>query len=271
MPMGRLDGKVALVTGAARGQGRAHAVRLAQDGADIIAGDVCAAVDTVKYAGSTPEDLAETAALVEKAGRRCVADRADVRDLAQMEALVAKGVGELGRLDIVVANAGILSSGLTWELSPAQWREVIDTNLTGVWHTVRATVPTMIAQGQGGAIIVTSSTAGMKGQPFTAHYTAAKHGVVGLAKCLANELGEHRIRVNSIHPTGVRTEMVREPDLFPLIEQHATTLGPLFMNTMPVDFIEPGDVAGLVAFLASDEGQYMTGCQYPIDLGAINR
>jgi len=269
--MGRLEGKVAFITGAARGQGRAHAVRLAEEGADIIAGDVCGPIGTVKYEASTPEELEETRQLVEKAGRRIVADQADVRDLASLEALVQRGVAELGHLDIVVANAGILSAGLTWELSPEQWRDVIDINLTGVWHTVRATVPTMIAQGTGGAIILTSSTAGMKGQPFTAHYTAAKHGVVGLSKTLANELGQYKIRVNTIHPTGVRTEMVKEPDLFPLITEYQDTLGPMFSNGMPIDFLEPGDVSALVAFLASDEGQFMTGSKYTIDLGATNR
>src|SRR5271165_6797895 len=269
--MGRLDGKVAFITGAARGQGRAHDVRLAEEGADIIAGDVCGPVGTVKYEPATPEDLEETRQLVEKAGRRIVADRADVRDLDSLEALVARGVAELGHLDVVVANAGILSAGLTWELTPQQWRDVVDINLTGVWRTVRATVPTMIAQGTGGAIILTSSTAGIKGQPFTAHYTAAKHGVVGLAKCLANELGEHKIRVNTVHPTGVRTEMIKEPDLFPLIEQYQDTLGPMFANGIPIDFLEPGDVSALVAFLASDEGRFMTGAQYPIDIGMTNR
>ena len=269
--MARFDGKVAFVTGAARGQGRAHAVRLASEGADIIAGDICEKLDTINYEGSTPDDLAETKRLVEGHGRRIVAEQMDVRDLDSVERLVQKGVAELGRLDIVVANAGVLGAGWTWEISPEQWRQVIDINLTGVWHTVRATVPIMIKQGQGGSIILTSSTAGLSGQPFTAHYTASKHGVVGLCKTLANELGEHDIRVNTIHPAGVRTKMVEETELFSYISSRAETLGPLFMQTLPKEMLDPEDVSALVAWLASDEGRYVTGAQMPIDLGMLNR
>jgi SDR family mycofactocin-dependent oxidoreductase len=269
--MGRLSGKVALVTGAARGQGRAHARRLAEEGADIIAADICAPVATVKYASATPEDLAETVRLVQQHDRRIVARELDVRDLPALEQLVADGIAELGRLDIVVANAGIMTAGRLWELTTDQWEQVVGVNLTGVWHTVKATVPAMIEQGSGGSIILTSSVAGLTGQPFVGHYVATKHGIVGLCRTLANELGEYHIRVNSIHPVGVNTEMIAEPDLFPLIEQRQDTLGPIFMNTLPVDFIEPEDVAGLVAFLASDEARHMTGAQVPIDLGNTNR
>jgi SDR family mycofactocin-dependent oxidoreductase len=269
--MARLEGKVALVTGAARGQGRAHAVRLAEEGADIIAADICRSVDTVKYAGATSEDLAETVRLVKSQGRRIVAHEVDVRDLPGLEELVAAGLQELGQLNIVVANAGILSAGRLWELSPEQWHELIGVNLTGVWNTIRATVPAMVDQDTGGSVILVSSVAGLVGQPFIGHYAAAKHGVVGLCRSLANELGEYNIRVNSIHPVGVNTEMVKEPDLFTLISEHATTLAPIFMNTLPFDFIEPEDVAGLVAFLASDEAKYMTGAQVPIDLGTVTR
>ena len=269
--MGRLSGKVALITGAAVGQGRAHARRLAEEGADIIAADICAPVDTVKYTTATPEDLAETVRLVEQQDRRVVARELDVRDLPALEQLVADGIAALGRLDIVVVNAGIMTSGRLWELTSAQWDQVIGVNLTGAWHTVKAAVPPMIEQGTGGSIVFTSSVAGLMGHPFIVHYAAAKHGVVGLCQTLANELGEYDIRVNSIHPAGVNTAMAAEPDLFPLMEKFATTLAPIFMNSLPGSLIEPEDVAGLVAFLASDEARYMTGCQIPIDLGNTNR
>ena len=206
--MGRCEGKVALVTGAARGQGRAHAVRLAEEGADIIAADICRPVDTVTYAGASSDDLAETTALVEKTGRHILAREVDVRDLMGLTQLVADGVAEFGRLDIVVANAGIMTAGRLWELSPEQWNEVIGVNLTGVWNTIKATVPVLIDQGEGGSVILTSSVAGLVGQPFVGHYAASKHGVVGLCRSLANELGEYNIRVNSVHPVGVNTEMV---------------------------------------------------------------
>ncbi len=270
--MGRLDGKVAFITGAARGQGRAHAIRLASEGADIIAVDICGGFDSVKLNPASPEDLDETAALVEKEGRRIVARQADVRDLDGLQGAVDDGIRELGRLDVVVANAGVLTCGWTWELTPAQWQEVIDVNLTGVFHTAKVAIPTLIRQGSGGSIVMTSSVAGLYGQPFTASYTAAKHGVVGLARCLANELAEHNIRVNTIHPTGVRTEMYTNvPDLMALIETRQDTLGPVFMNTLPVEVMEPEDVSAVVAFLASDDSKYITGAQIPVDAGKLNR
>jgi SDR family mycofactocin-dependent oxidoreductase len=269
--MGRLDGKVAFVTGAARGQGRAHARRLAQEGADIIAADICAPVPTVKYPGSTPEDLQETVRLVETEDRRIVAREVDTRDLAGLEQLVKDGVAQLGRLDIVVANAGIMTAGRLWELSSEQWDQMIGVNLTGTFNTVKASVPIMIEQGTGGSIILISSVSGLVGQPFVGHYVTTKHGVVGMCRSLANELGEYNIRVNSVHPVGVNTLMVTEPDLFPMIEERAATLGPIFMNTLPFEFLEPEDIAGLVAFLVSDEAKYMTGAQVPMDLGNTNR
>jgi len=270
--MGRLDGKVAFVTGAARGQGRAHAVRLAAEGADIIAIDICAGFASVKLDPATPEELDETAALVEKEGRRVVARQADVRDLAGLQAVLDEGVRELGGVDVVVANAGVITIGWAWELSADQWQEVIDVNLTGVFHTAKVAIPTMIAQGRGGSIIMTSSTAGLYGQPFTASYTAAKHGVVGLARALANELAEYSIRVNTIHPTGVRTQMFTNvPDLMALIESRQETLGPVFMNALPVEVMEPEDISAVVAFLASDDSKYTTGAQIPIDCGKLNR
>ncbi|MFB4308289.1 mycofactocin-coupled SDR family oxidoreductase [Actinomadura sp. GTD37] len=268
--MGRLTGKVAFITGAARGQGRAEAVRLAAEGADVIATDIAGpASGFVRYGASTQADLDETAELVKAQGRRVVARRADVRNLGELEAAVRDGVAELGRLDVVVANAGIVNYGRTWELDEDQWQDVIDTNLTGVWKTVKATVPTLVEQGQGGSVIITSSVAGLKGLPFLAHYASSKHGVVGLAKVLANELGEHDIRVNTIHPHGVRTGMTGGA-LNELLEG-APLLGPLYMPALPYSMVEPEDIANMVAFLASDEGRYITGAQLPVDLGALNR
>ncbi len=269
--MGRFTGRVAFITGAARGQGRAHAVRLADEGADLILSDICAPVATNGVDPSTPEDLDETVQLAEKAGAKVVARHADVRDLGALESLANQGVEELGRIDIVVANAGILSWANAWEMSSEQWSELIDINLTGVFHTVRATVPHMIRAGNGGSIILTSSSAGLKGQPFTLAYTAAKHGVVGIARGLANELGEFNIRVNSIHPAGVETHMMKVPGLFNMIQEKATTLGPLFMNTLPFESMKASDVSAVVAFLASDDSKYITGAQVPIDIGSTNR
>ncbi len=269
--MGRLDGKVAFITGAARGQGRAHAVRLASEGADILAIDICGPVETSKLPPATSADLQETARLVEKEGRRVVARESDVRDLAGLQKAVDEGLGELGRLDIVVANAAILNTAWSWEMSAEQWHNVIDVNLTGVFNTTKVAVPTMIRQQDGGSIIITSSVAGLYGQPFTVSYTAAKHGVVGLARCLANELAQYSIRVNTIHPTGVETPMYHEPDLLPLVEANAETLGPVFMNALPVEIMQPEDVAAVVAFLASDESKYMTGGQIRVDCGKLNR
>lgn len=269
--MGRLDGKVAFVTGAARGQGRAHAVKLASEGADIIAVDICGGFETIGLKPSTPEDLAETVRLVEDQDRRIVARQADVRDFDGLKAALDEGVAELGRLDIVVANAGVINSAYTWEMTSTQWQEVIDVNLTGTFHTCKATIPTLIAQGEGGSVIITSSVAGLYGQPFTASYTASKHGVVGLARCLANEVAEYSIRVNTVHPSGVNTEMQNVPDLFTYIQAKAETLGPVFMNSMPQMFVEPEDIANMVAFLASDDAKYITGTQMRVDLGKMNR
>jgi SDR family mycofactocin-dependent oxidoreductase len=268
--MGRLDGKVAFITGAARGQGRSHAVRLASEGAAIIGIDVCAQL-VAGYPGATQEQLAETVELVKAEGQTMVAVRADVRHLDQVVAAVAEGLAEFGRLDIVVANAGIFTFGLLWEITEEQWHDMIDVNLTGVFHTIKATVPTLIEQGEGGSIVVVSSVAGLRGVPFAGHYAAAKHGAVGLCRTLANELGQHRIRVNSIHPAAVRTPMNNDPGLFELILRHADTLAPIFMNALPYMSMEPSEVSHMVAFLASDDSKYMTGAQIPIDMGALTR
>jgi SDR family mycofactocin-dependent oxidoreductase len=270
--MGRLDGKVAFVTGAARGQGRAHSVRLASEGADIIAVDICAGFESVRLNPATQAELDEAAARVEKEGRRVVARRADVRDLAGLQAAFADGVRELGGIDVVVANAGVITCAWSWEMTPAQWQEVIDVNLTGVFHTAKVAIPTLIQQRRGGSIVMTSSVAGLYGQPFTISYTAAKHGVVGLVRGMALELAEHNIRVNSIHPTGVRTEMYTNmADLLALIESRQMTIGPVFMNSLPVEVMEPEDVSAVVAFLASDDSKYITGAQVPVDAGKLVR
>ncbi|MGH3319574.1 MAG: mycofactocin-coupled SDR family oxidoreductase [Streptosporangiaceae bacterium] len=272
--MGRLDGKVAVVTGAARGQGRSHAVTLAREGAEVVAVDICEQVSTVPYAMSTPDDLAKTAKLVEDLGRRVVAREADVRDYDQVKAAVDAGLAELGHIDILLANAGIAGYAQAWELSEQQWRDVLDTNLTGVWHAVKATVPAMIERGRGGAIVLTSSTAGLKGLANTAHYTAAKHGVVGLMRTLANELAPHHIRVNTVNPTVVDTGMVQNdatyrlfvPDAeHPSREEFAETATEL--NALPVPWVEAGDISNAVLWLVSDEARYVTGVTLPIDAG----
>jgi len=280
--MATLTGKVALITGAARGQGRAHAVRLAQEGADIMAFDVCSRFDSVGYDGSTISDLMETGRLVEKTGQRAFVRPLDARDFPAVSSFVADGIRELSRLDVVVVNHGICAYGYTWEITEAEWEETISVNLTGVWKVLKAVAPVMIAQGSGGSIIITSSVAGLRGLPFLSHYSASKHGVVGLAKSLANELGQHNIRVNTVHPAGVRTVMggvdfndekgqpvpfngaLNDPDV-------AATLGPIFMNTLPYHTIEAEDVSNVVAFLASDASRFMTGAQVPVDLGTLIR
>ena len=268
--MGRLDGKVAFITGAARGQGRAHAVRLASEGARVAGVDICAPLP-VEYEPATEADLEETVRLVEATGQSMLGLQGDVRRLADMQKAVAATLESFGRIDIVVANAGILTAGLLWELSEEQWHDMIDTNLTGVWHTIKAVVPVMIEQGTGGSIIIISSVSGLSGSPFVGHYVAAKHGAVGLCRTLANELGSHDIRVNSVHPAGVATKMNDGKVLPDLINRFADTLGPIFMTALPYFMMEPEAISNMVAFLASDESKYMTGAQLPIDMGSLNR
>ena len=263
---GRVEGKVAFITGAARGQGRSHAIRLAEEGADIIAVDICHDYETVGYPLATEADMAETVKAVEALDRRIVAAQADVRDFAALKAAVDDGVAQLGRLDVVCANAGICTAQTWDEVTPAVWQDTIDTNLTGVWNTVVAGTPHLIAAG-GGSIICTSSTAGIKGLPFLAPYVAAKHGVVGIARTMANELARHQIRVNTVHPTGVDTPMGTDlPGLEPLREQDQN-LAPIFVNTLPVEIVEPRDVSNAVLFLASDESRYVTGLEFTVDAG----
>ncbi|MGH3518414.1 MAG: mycofactocin-coupled SDR family oxidoreductase [Haloechinothrix sp.] len=276
--MGRLQGKVALVTGAARGQGRAHAIRMAEEGADIIAVDICAAVETVPYEAATREELEVTAKEVEVRGRKVVSRAADVRDYPVLKATVEEGVAELGRLDVVVANAGIWSHAPSHEMPEAQWQAMIDVNLTGVWHTTKAATPIMIEQGSGGSMILISSTAGLMGFPNMAHYTAAKHGVTGLTKTLAAELGPHNIRVNSIHPTGVLTKMVDNDTMFrlfrpdlenPGIDEAAEALAQL--NILPLPWMDPVEISHSVVFLASEEAKYITGVALPVDAGSTQK
>jgi NAD(P)-dependent dehydrogenase (short-subunit alcohol dehydrogenase family) len=220
---------------------------------------------------STLEDLQETAQRVEETGQRVLTREVDVRDLSALQSLADDAMAQFGRMDVVIANAGILAWGRAWELSSDEWKSVIDVNLTGVFHTIRATVPHLIEQGQGGSVILISSSAGLKGQPFTLHYTAAKHGVVGICRGLANELGEYDIRVNSVHPAGVRTAMMDVPGLWKLIQEKAETLGPIFMNTLPHESMDPEDISATVVWLASDDARYITGVQIPVDFGTCNR
>ncbi|MDT7656571.1 MAG: hypothetical protein QOF38_1286 [Pseudonocardiales bacterium] len=271
--MGRVEGKVAFITGAARGQGRSHALRLAQEGADIIAVDICDQMDTVPFPMATPEDLTETVKLVESLDRRIVSRQADVRDLAALEAVVAEGIAELGRLDIVCANAGIASMQACWEFSERQWQDVLDVNLTGVWKTVKAAIPPMIEQGAGGSIILTSSMAGLFGFPNIGAYNSAKHGVTGLMRTLAVELAPHSIRCNSLHPGVVNTDMVHNPAFYELAGVPGATraeaeLAFMSMNALPVAQVEAVDISNVVLWLASDESRYVTGTTQVIDAGA---
>ncbi|HEX4092255.1 MAG TPA: mycofactocin-coupled SDR family oxidoreductase [Trebonia sp.] len=271
---GRLEGKVAFITGAARGQGRSHALRLAEEGADIIAVDLCGQIDTVPYPMSTPADLAETVAAVEALDRRIVARQADVRDGAALRDAVAAGVAELGGIDIVLANAGIFNfSDDSGFISEEAWRDVIDTNLTGVWNTITPAVPHLRRRG-GGAVVITSSVAGNKGLGHMGHYVAAKHGVVGLMRTLAIELAPDFIRVNAIHPTNVNTQMIQNEPTYHLFSpdlEHpshddfiAAARG---ITLLPVPWVEAIDISNAVLFLVSDEGRYITGISLPVDAG----
>lgn len=275
---GRLKGKVALVTGAARGLGRAQAVRFAQEGADIVALDVCGPVDTVLIPPSTPADLDTTASLVSGAGGRVHTEIVDVRDLAAMQAATDRGAERFGGLDVVCATAGITSRGMAIELDENAWRTMLDVNLTGVWHTCRAGVPHLIERGAG-AMILTSSIAGLRGLVGVAHYSAAKHGVVGLMRSLANELAPHHVRVNCINPTNVDTPMIQNdivssafrPDLDSPPTRAEFADAARSMNMLAVPWIDPIDVANAALFLASDEARYITAITLPVDAGATQR
>jgi SDR family mycofactocin-dependent oxidoreductase len=271
--MGVLDGKVAFITGAARGQGRAEAVRLASDGANIIAIDICDQIASVPYPMATADDLAATVKLVEDIGARIVALEADVRDQSTLATAVQAGLDEFGRLDIVVANAGIAPM----ESGAEGWRDVIDVNLTGVHNTVEVAMPRLIAQGDGGSIVLISSAAGLVGigggDPGSLGYTAAKHGLVGLMRAYANHLAGHSIRVNSIHPAGVNTPMIDNDHTRQwLANVIANSKRPPDMgNAMPVAVLEVEDIAAAVAWLVSDEARYITGVTLPVDAGYVNK
>jgi SDR family mycofactocin-dependent oxidoreductase len=265
---------VAFITGAGRGQGRSHAVRLAEEGADIVAVDIAAPIASVAYPMATPEELAETVDMIKALDRRVIASRADVRDLAGLTEVLDAAVAELGRLDIVCANAGIYSQGLLGELDEQTWRDVIDVNLTGVWNTCRAAIPHLVSGSRGGSIILTSSSVGLRAVANVGHYAAAKHGVIGLMRTLALELAPHSIRVNSVHPTGVDTPMIQNESLYRLMVpgvEHPTRedVAPVLesLNALPVPWVEPLDVSNAVLFLASDEARYITGVTFPVDAG----
>lgn len=274
-PGARVAGKVAFITGAARGQGRSHALRLADEGADIIGIDLCSQVASVPYPMPGEQDLRETRRLVEERGRRMVAFTADVRDDAAVRGALASGVAELGRLDIVVANAGIWSHDRAVSMPSRTWQDMIDINLTGVWNTCRAALPHLIDGGRGGSIVLISSNAGLRGHANSAHYVAAKHGVVGIMRALAIECAPHWIRVNTVHPTTVDTDMVLNQSMLrlfrPDIENpQVADAVPAFTryNLLPVPWVESIDVSNAVLFLASDEARYITSVSLPVDAGA---
>ena len=274
--MGKLDGKVAFITGAARGQGRAHALRLAEEGADIIAVDICADIDSVPYRLSSPDDLAETAAGVEKLGRRVIVRQADVRSEESMKAAVDEGVAELGHLDIVVANAGIWSNAPFLDMSRQMYDDMIDVQMHGPYNTCRAALPHLVEQGTGGSVIIISSTAGFRGFPNQVHYNMGKHAVVGLMRSLANEFAPQFIRVNSIHPSSVDTKMVQNEAIWsafaPGVDNPTVAdFGDAFtaMNLLPIPWMEPEAISGAVAWLASDDAKYVTGTTIPVDAGFL--
>lgn len=275
---GPLEGRVAFITGAARGQGRAHAIRLANDGADIIAIDICRPVsDTITYPLATSEELAETVRAVEATGRKVLAREVDIRDLGALQKVVADGIEQFGRLDIIIANAGVLSWGRIHEMSEEQWDTVIDINLNGSWRTIRAAVPAMIEAGNGGSIVIVSSSAGLKATPGNGHYSASKHGLVALTNALAIELGEFGIRVNSIHPYSIETPMVEKKammELFAKFPHYVHSFSP--MPYRPVnhkgkkglmEFMMPEEVSDVVAWLAGDGSATISGSQIAVDRG----
>lgn len=276
--MGNLDGKVAFITGAARGQGRSHALRLARDGADIIAIDVVKNLPTVPYDLATESDLEETARQVEALGRRIVTRVADVRDPDALTAALDESVAELGRLDMVLANAGIFTLGPADSMTPEIWTETIDVCLTGVWYTCKAAYPHLLKSGDGGSIVITSSMAAFKGLPMFAHYSAAKSGVVGLMRALAYEWAPDNIRVNTVHPGSVETDMVHNqaiyalfgPDI-PLEERTKENLADRFgaQTALDIPWMEPIDVSNAIAWLVSDDARYVTGIQLPVDGGTL--
>ena len=272
--MGQLDGTVAFITGAARGQGRSHAITLAREGADIIAVDLCGQAETVPYPMATPDDLAETVKEVEALDRRIYAVAADIRDLAALTEVLDRGVAELGRLDIVLANAGISTPASTLDMDEQVWDEMIEINLTGQWKTIKAAVPHIIRGGRGGSVVITSSLAAIYANENTAHYSAAKAGLVGFMKVLAKELAPQRIRVNTIHPTMVATDMILNEPTYRLFRPDLENptredfeVAARTLNKLPVAAIEPVDISNAVLYLVSDAGRYVTGTTHVVDAG----
>jgi SDR family mycofactocin-dependent oxidoreductase len=274
---GRVEGKVVFITGAARGQGRSHAVRLAEEGADIIAVDICGPVDASSADPSTPEDLAHTADLVKALDRRIVTAKVDVRDYSALKAAVDAGVDQLGGLDVIVANAGVAQSAPSLaETDEELWQATLDIDLGGVWKTVKAGVPHLVAGGRGGSVILTSSVAGLKPFPSMGHYSVAKTGILGLMRTFAVELGQHMIRVNSVHPSHTNTPMIMHERLYRDFRPDLENPGPQDIipicqtfHTLPIPWVEPEDVSNAVVFLASDEARYITGVALPVDAGSM--
>lgn len=271
---GQLEGKVAFISGAARGQGRSHALTLAREGADIIAVDVCKQVETVPYDTARSEDLAETVRLAEALDRRIVASEVDVRDSAGLKAAADAGAAELGRLDIVLANAGISVPAPTLEMDDDVWQTMLDVNLTGQWKTLKATVPHIIAGGRGGSVVITSSLAALKANANIAHYAAAKAGLIGLMRTLAVELAPLSIRVNTIHPTTVNTPMVLNEPTYKLFRPDLESptredyeIAALTLNKMPTSGLDPVDISNAVLYLVSDSGRFVTGTTHVVDAG----
>ncbi|KUI31537.1 3-ketoacyl-ACP reductase [Mycobacterium sp. IS-1496] len=275
--MGSLDGRVAFITGVARGQGRSHAVRLAADGADIVGVDICADIESNGYPMATRDELEETVAMVEAQGAKMLGSVADVRDFHALRAAVDAGVEHFGRLDIVCANAGIATMAfreLTIEEDLEMWNDVVDVNLVGSFHTAKAAIPHLIAGERGGSIVFTSSTAGLRGfgglQGGGLGYAASKHGIVGLMRTLANALAPHSIRVNTVHPTAVNTMMAVNPAMTAFLENYPDG-GPHLQNPMPVQLLEPEEISSAIAYLVSDAARHVTGVTFPVDAGFCNK
>jgi SDR family mycofactocin-dependent oxidoreductase len=274
--MGQLDGQVAFITGLARGQGRSHALTLAREGADIIGLDLCGEIDSTTYPGTTLDDLEETARLIKEAGRQAVLSQADVRNYDQVQAAFDRGVKQFGRVDIVIPNAGICAGGKTWAITTEAWRETIDINLTGAWHAVKAAVPTLIQQKQGGSVVFIGSTEALKGAENMSSYAASKHAITGLMTSLARELGQYNIRVNSVNPTCVDTNMIQNPYVWGLFRPDLENptreaVEDSFAGThiLPVPWMEPVDVSRAIVYLVTESGRYITASTLTIDAGFI--
>ncbi len=267
--MGKLDGRVALITGAARGQGRAHAVTMAREGAEIAALDICHDLPYPRYALAGSEEMTETLEQVRRLGRRALGIVADVRSAAEMEAAVAQTINEFGQIDILVCNAGIADMALAWDITEEWWDTMIDVNLKGYWLAAKYVVPHMLARKSGGRIIMTSSVAGLRGEPGMSHYCASKWGVVGLAKSLAQELSEHNITVNTLHPSGVNTDIITGMAKASLMATDELVNFISTGHTMPVKLLDVDDIANAALWLASDDSRYVTGHTLSVDAGRM--